>query len=309
MSFVFLNDEGEAALELAIELVESGAGALDVVEQTIRSVESNQNVKTVALGGLPNICGEMELDASIMEGQTLRSGAVGAIRGVVNPISVARKVLEVSPHEILVGDGASRFAKDAGFPVENALTAEAKAAYQDWLQKNVPEHVRKTWNTAPLNDWVLKTSFKDEVKDTAVCVVCDKNGAWASGASTSGWPFKHPGRLGDSPIIGAGHYTNSRYGAAACTCAGEMAVRLSLSRALVCYLKAGMSAEDACREGVNDIKQLAGGYIDTLVLHAIDVQGAPFAITTGEPHHYFVWHSDKPGAETKHWAVGPVACS
>lgn len=127
---VVTNNEGTSGVPETARLLKSGAPALDAVEAGIRLVEADENVRTVGRGGWPNLLGEVELDASVMDGTTLRTGAVGALKGFLHPVSVARQVLERVPHELLVGEGAGRFAAEIGAEAGDLLTPHARAAWQ-----------------------------------------------------------------------------------------------------------------------------------------------------------------------------------
>ncbi len=260
-----------------MEILRSGGSALDAVEATIRPVEDNPDDRTVGFNGYPNILGELELDASIMDGRTLESGAIGALKGVIPAISVARKVMETLPHVLLVGDGADRFAKEMGFEsTEELLTPEVKAAREKILRQDMSAaEFASLAESDNLRQWVKLATDPERTYGTVNVIAQDQNGDIACGVSTSGWAWKYPGRLGDSPIIGAGNYADNRYGAAACTGMGEMAIRASTARSIVLYLKMGLSITDACAQAMQDLNELGGKFIGRMNLIALDKDGTP----------------------------------
>lgn len=266
----------------AMEILRGGGSALDAVEVCIRAVESNLNDHSVGLGGLPNVLGVVELDASIMDGRTLAAGAVAAVKGYEHPITIARKVMERLPHVLLVGDGAEQFAADIGEPQVNLLTEEAKAIYEGKLRENT--HPMILAQNQKLRELVAKVAQQaetasEEFHGTVDVMAMDARGNIASGVSTSGWAWKYPGRVGDSPIIGAGNYADNRYGACACTGYGEMALRCSTAHSVIVYMKMGVSLEDAAREAMRDLKILTLPFEGRMNLIAIDRRGNHVSMT------------------------------
>jgi L-asparaginase / beta-aspartyl-peptidase len=292
---VITNEEGEAGFGPAIEAIQKGESPLDVVEKAIRIVELDPLVRTVGYGGAPNIMGEMEFDASILDGDTLQTGAVGALKGTPNAISVARKILERLPHVMLVGEGASRFAAECGLNNGQVLSGQTKEEYKLWVEKNLPPNFTSERDHLTLGDLVWKTT-KYKPHGTVVYLVEDSKGRIAGGASTSGWSYKYPGRLGDSPIIGAGLYVDSRYGAAACTHTGEMSIRAGTARAVVLYMKKGASVEEACEEAFEDLAALKGGVLGKLAIYALKADGSYYSAITehDERTACLSWREGKP---------------
>lgn len=283
---------GAVGMDAAWAILEAGGSALDAVEAATRLVEDNPEDHSVGYGGYPNLLGEVELDASIMEGTALRAGAVGALKGYRNPISVARRVLEELPHVMLVGEGAARFAAELGMVSENLLTPPAEATWRaglagqralDWA--GAPELLATLLRRAP-----QITQDPEHTTGTVNFLAQDRQGRIASAVSTSGWAWKYPGRLGDSPLIGAGNYADDRYGAAACTGWGEGAIRMSTARSVVLYLKAGYPLEEACREALRDLAPLLAGTPNTLNLVAIDREGRHCAFSSVEDRSYVYRH-------------------
>ena len=260
-------------MNAAVEAVHAGRSALDAVETGIRAVELDPSIRSVGFGGAPNMLGEMELDASIMCGATLRTGAVAALKGFLHPITVARRVMERTPHVMLAGDGAARFAGAIGEQAGDLLSEEARDDYERWLADHLPPDVKSRWPDVALHELIPPMARTGKPAGTTCFLARGNDGHWAGGVSTSGWAYKHPGRLGDSPIIGAGLYVDDRYGAAACTNTGEMTVRSGTARAVVAYLKHGASVSEACAEAIDDLRALKGGYLGPVIVHAVDRDG------------------------------------
>jgi L-asparaginase len=290
---VVTNNEGGCGIAETAARLEQGQFALDAIEAGIRLVEADESVRTVGRGGWPNLLGEVELDASVMDGTSLRTGAIGALQGFLHPISVARQLLERLPHELLVGSGAARFAQEIGAETGDLLMPHARDAWQRWFETEVPADQQKRWPNTPLAELCRHAIDPEIGRDTTVFIAQDKDGHICAGTSTSGWGWKYPGRLGDSPIIGAGSYADSRYGACACTGVGEMSIRAGTARAVVLYLKMGMSVEEAVYEAVSDMRALDGGLLGRVTIHAIDKNGCHkvVAVNGGPENHYWIWHA------------------
>jgi len=285
------NNEGWPGVSRTAQALATGERAMDAIEAGIRLVEADERVRTVGRGGWPNILGEVELDAAIMDGDTRRTGAVGALKGFAHPISIARAVLERLPHELLAGDGAARFARDIGAERSENLIEDSAAAWRRWVDANVSGEARRRWPEGPLEAHCRRAVDPERGRDTTVFLALDADGSIASGVSTSGWAWKHPGRLGDSPIIGAGSYADSRHGAAACTGAGEMAIRCATARTVVLLMRMGMSVEEAVNEAACDLATLEGGLLSRVTVHAIDATGgyAVAAVNAEASPHHWLW--------------------
>jgi L-asparaginase/N4-(beta-N-acetylglucosaminyl)-L-asparaginase len=217
---------GAIGVGAAVPVLARGGSALDAVEAGINAVELDPSVASVGLGGLPNAAGVVELDALVMQGSSLAFGAVAALRGIATPISVARRVMEVSRHPFLVGDGALGFAREHGFAERELLTASSRARFE-------------AWRAGSRRDVRL-------LHDTVGLVALDAAGLLVAGCSTSGIPFKAPGRVGDSPVVGAGAYCDDAVGGAAATGNGDAMLRYLLSYACVEAMRAGLEPEAAC---------------------------------------------------------------
>ena len=308
------NNEGTIGVAATARHLAENAPALDAIEAGIRLIEADPSVRTVGRGGWPNLLCQLELDACLMDGDTLRSGAVGALQGFLHPVSVAREVMRRLPHELLVGDGAARFAREIGAEPADNLVEDARSAWQAWFDAELSERQKRDWPDiplAPLCRHAIDPETAGEAgQDTTVFLAQDARGSIGSGTSTSGWGWKYPGRLGDSPIVGAGSYADSRYGAAACTGAGEMTIRCGTARSIVLYMKRGAGVADAVLEAVDDMRALRGGLLSRVTLHAIDTRGSHkvVAVNGSGDNTYWLW--DGAGAPralpAEPVAIGPV---
>ncbi|NHJ47097.1 MAG: N(4)-(beta-N-acetylglucosaminyl)-L-asparaginase [Asgard group archaeon] len=302
------------ALPIGIKLLLEGKSALDAVEETIKLVEDNVDDWTVGSGGLPNLLGEVELDASVMDGKSLRAGAVAGIKHHKNPISIARKVMEDTPHVLLVGEGADQFADVMGFKRTNLLSESSKDIHKDFLEgKGIVKRDYDTEDSLKTKERYLK-SFQRMVKNdnlmewykkyinsthgTVNVIAKDQNGNICCGVSTSGISFKFPGRAGDSPIIGAGNYADNRYGAAACVGVGELVIRLALARVAVYELSKGATVEEAAVNAVKSMKDLAPdkGSVSIIVM---DKEGNVTAACNWKNYYFWVATPDNPVPQKK----------
>lgn len=267
------NNEGTVGVPTTVRMLADGAAALDAIEAGIRLIEAAPTVRTVGRGGWPNLAGEVELDACLMDGTTLRTGAVGALKGYLHPVSVAREIMRRLPHEFLVGEGAARFAREIGADTADNLIEDSRRVWQAWFDRTLTPAQKQAWPDIPLAELCRHAIDPETGRDTTVFLAQDRGKNICSGTSTSGWGWKYPGRLGDSPIIGAGSYADTRYGAAACTGAGEMTIRCCTARSVVLYMKRGATVADAVLEAVEDMRALKTGLINRVTIHAIDPRG------------------------------------
>jgi L-asparaginase len=286
----------------------NNGSALDAVEAGIRVVELDPKVRSVGFGGAPNILGQMEGDASIMCGASLRTGAVGALKNYFHPISVARQVMERTPHVMLVGEGAELFAAEIGERKGNLLSEEARADYESWLKDHVPREGYERWPDVPLASLIPLPANRGTAHGTTVFLVRSSEGNLAGGVSTSGWAYKYPGRLGDSPIIGAGLYVDNRFGAVACTHTGEMTIRAGTSRTIIAYVKKGATVEEACHEALDDLRVLKGGHMGRVVIHAVDRAGIPYVVGLGldEGIPYWFWTEGMKDVECRYGSIEKI---
>jgi isoaspartyl peptidase/L-asparaginase-like protein (Ntn-hydrolase superfamily) len=251
----------------AMDLLRAGSSALDAVEFAVRAVEANEADHYVGVGGLPNLLGDVELDASIMEGATRKAGAVAAVRGFPHPISIARAVMDRLPqHLLLVGTGAERFADEVGIERGETLTDEAKKLWQEGLQPQALDGIAERHGDGELAyrrqviDRLGSMTPHDGPWGTVNVLALDAAGNLAVAVSTSGYPWKYPGRVGDSALIGSGNYCDNRVGAAACTGRGELAIRAGTAREVLLALRAGRDPAQACAAALAETLELPDDY-------------------------------------------------
>jgi beta-aspartyl-peptidase (threonine type) len=273
---------GAAALPAGMRVLARGGSALDAVEVCAKIVEADTTDTSVGRGGKPNVLGEVELDASIMDGTTHRTGAVAALVGYLHPITVARAVMERTPHVFIVGDGAARLAREIGAVRTQNLTPSTRKLWVERLVKvgETPSSVRRRAKLLP----VVRKTVREE-RGTVNFLALDRRRNVASAVTTSGWAYKYPGRVGDSPVIGAGNYCDSRYGAAACTGYGELAIRSVTAKTAVDRLASGMPPDMVARSAIADANSLEDAAFNIVVLTA---KGAHASATNREGRRY-VW--------------------
>ncbi|XP_041036557.1 N(4)-(Beta-N-acetylglucosaminyl)-L-asparaginase isoform X5 [Carcharodon carcharias] len=226
-----------AAVERVRRLMAAGSGATHCVQEAMAELENDKETGcfVVGRGGFPNKAGVVQCDAAIMEGLPGRFGAVAALPGVGIPLTVARMVMDKNTHNMLVGEGAAAFAKEQGFSIEDNSDMMSEAgldAYEEFLENR-------------------KSTSKNH--DTLGLIVLDHLGNITVGVSTSGAPFKDPGRVGDSPLPGCGLYADNRAGAAAATGDGDKIMCFCPSFHVVQLMKQGLSPADACQSVIQDI--------------------------------------------------------
>ena len=237
-------NHGVPANEEAWKVLKAGGNALDAVELGVRTAEANPDIQTVGLGGFPDREGNVTLDACIMDHKS-NCGAVSFLQHIKHPISVARRVMEKTPHIMLTGEGALQFALEQGFEKENLLTPASKKAYEEWLQKS---------NYKPI--------INIENHDTISMLALDQDGNLSGACTTSGAAWKMHGRVGDSPIIGAGLFLDNEVGAAAATGLGEAVIRTAGSAMVVELMRQGKSPYQACKEVVERIYNIHKNHSD-----------------------------------------------
>lgn len=284
---IVASSNGKVGISAAMGVLRNGGSAIDAVEAGTRLVESNPQDDTVGLGGIPNLLGQVELDASIMDGRTLAAGAVAALPGYEHPISIARKVMEELPHVLLVGSGAERFAAEMGFQCGELLTEGAREAWEKRLRQAMPGEVLANLREEPaLRQWVQRVRESRRSGGTVNFLAQDADGNICAGVSTSGQGWKYPGRVGDSPLIGAGNYADNRYGAAACTGLGEMAILAGTAHSVVLYLKMGLSLGEAGCQAMQDLHALSAPHLGEMNLVALDRDGRHAAFSNREDRTY-----------------------
>lgn len=276
------SERSEIGLPLGMDVLRNGGSALDAVEATLRACEDNLADHYVGTGGLPNAQGVVELDASLMVGSTRGFGAVGALQGYPHPISVARAVLERLPqHCLLVGEGAALFAREHGFETADLLTQESRRLFREALAPST-ESVEGERTASQAGDEAYRLAAIDLVDrfaphdgpwGTINVIALDSHGELVVGVSTSGYPWKFPGRVGDSALPGAGNWCDLRGGGAACTGRGELSMRSGTARTVVDALARGEDVEKACLAALADAADLPDPFRAELRVLALTPDG------------------------------------
>lgn len=264
---------GKPANEAALKVLLAGGSILDAIEKGIGIVESDPGNPSVGLAGIPNAAGIVQLDAAMMSGPGHRAGSVAALEGILHPISAARRVMEKTPHVMLVGEGARLFALEEGL---ESVPVNSQKLLDEWRKKRAAE---KNLPNGP--------AATDKNHDTIALLVLGSDGHIAGGCSTSGLGKKLPGRVGDSPIIGSGLYVDDEVGAAGATGLGENIMRYCGSFLVVEYMRQGLSPEEACIEAVRRIIRQEGKSGDLAInFVALDKQGrfGAASSSTGFPY-------------------------
>ncbi|KKX48931.1 isoaspartyl peptidase/L-asparaginase family protein [Sphingobacterium sp. IITKGP-BTPF85] len=242
-------DFGIAANQAAWEVLKKGGKAIDAVEQGVRVPEADLKNMTVGKGGYPDRDGIVTLDACIMDSEG-NCGSVAALEHIAHPISVARLVMDKTPHVMLAGDGALQFALENGFEKEDLLTPEGEKAWKEWLKEKKYKPVMNIENKSFAVERLPGNQYNH---DTIGMLALDAQGNLSGACTTSGMAFKMHGRVGDSPIIGAGLYVDNEVGGATSTGVGEEVIRTVGSFLVVELMRQGYSPEDACKEAVKRI--------------------------------------------------------
>jgi N4-(beta-N-acetylglucosaminyl)-L-asparaginase len=278
---VISSANGRAACKQAREMLDQGADTLDAVIAGVNIIELDPNDTSVGYGGLPNEDGVPELDASVMHGPSRRCGAVAALRGIKTPSKIAKLVMENTTHVMIVGDGALRFAQAFGYKEEDLLTEKSRLAWLVWKQS--------LRSTGAFNNWIsmdrnlsaqnapverLKETFPQFDSDTLAwawrmavhptygtinCLSLNEKGEMSGVTTTSGLAWKIPGRVGDSPIIGAGLYVDQDVGAAGSTGVGEENIRVAGGHTIVENMRHGMHPKDAV---IDALRRVSRNYND-----------------------------------------------
>ncbi|MCE7742966.1 MAG: isoaspartyl peptidase [Candidatus Heimdallarchaeota archaeon] len=261
----------DVGLPAGLKILREGGSALDAVEESIKLIENNPYDITVGFNGFPNLLGTVELDASIMDGKTRQAGSIAAVRNFRHPISIARKVMEISPHVMLVGEGAEKFARALGFIEEDIIDELGIKNYHNIIEgkslempqeaqtlvrelfMRFDDHLKEVMEKYAVKDWYRKLSF--DKHGTTNVIALDKHNNLAVGVSTSGLAMKFPGRVGDSPLFGAGIYCSETVGAA-CTGTGELAIRLSTARLVVDRYERKLPLDESTRSGITDLMKI-----------------------------------------------------
>ncbi|MCU0461735.1 MAG: N(4)-(beta-N-acetylglucosaminyl)-L-asparaginase [Bacteroidales bacterium] len=251
------NDTGKNAMEAGWEILIKGGSAVDAVEKAANIIELDPEDTSVGFGGLPNENGVVQLDASFMDGKTYSAGAVACLENIKTPASVARMVMQHTDHVLLVGTGALEFAKAWGFPEENLLTEKARKIWLRWKEEmsedddwGAPDHLKNIMKKESY--WRDFPDIEHHYGTTNVLAI-DSNGDIAGCTTTSGLSFKINGRVGDSPIIGAGLYVDNEVGAAGATGRGEDVIKSCASYYMVMRMKDGRTPQQACEDALQMI--------------------------------------------------------
>ena len=267
----------DLAVETAAKVLEKGGSALEAVEQGCRIEEANEKGQSVGKGGLPDRDGDVTLDACIMD-EKGNYGAVLGVKNIKHVISVARKVMENTPHVMLIGEGAKKFAISEGFQPENLLTEKSKKAWEKWKEKSE-----------------YKPIINIENHDTIGMLAIDKTGNISGACTTSGLAYKMAGRVGDSPIIGGGLFVDNEIGGASATGLGEEVLKTVGSFLIVELMRQGKTPQEACEEAIGrivnkpgkDFKDFQVGYI------AVNKQGETGAYSIHEWFSYNVYKNQE----------------
>lgn len=249
-----------AAAAAGLRTLQRGGSAVDAVESAVVSMEDNP-VFNAGTGSTLNLMGEVEMDAAIVDGNNLRVGAVALVRGVRNPIRLARLVMDKTDHVLMAGYGAERIAAAFGLPPSNPVVKDRLVSWQKamrGLRQGKAEYFRKNFR-------LVKTKFPFEIGDTVGALALDRKGGLAAACSTGGVLLKLPGRIGDSAIMGAGLYADSRIGAATATGIGELAVRSVLSKTTVEMMNT-VTAEGASVDAVANVGKRVGKGVGLITL-------------------------------------------
>ena len=265
---------GKASNDEALRVLTKGGSILDAVEHGIKVTESDTKNRSVGISGSPNAAGVVQQDACIMHGPGHQAGSVAAIEGIIHPISAARRVMEKTPHVMLVGDGARMFAIEEGL---KSIEVDSSKWHEAWRKER-----------ASKNQAVQKRSKDDH--DTIALLVLGPDGNIAGGCSTSGWGGKLPGRVGDSPIIGSGLYIDNEVGAAGATGLGENVMRHCASFMVVEFMRQGLHPQEACLRAIHRISRIDPLATEDLAINfvALDKKGRYGAAGTGTGFKYSV---------------------
>lgn len=269
---------GQTAVRTAAPLLQRGQAALDAAIAGAQAVEDDPAVNSVGYGGLPNSAGVVSLDSCVMDGRTLNCGAVAGVENIKHPAALAKRVMERTRHVLLVGEGARQFALQQGFPMENLLTPEALTEWQ--RRRNTNQQRENQPNRRPED--AMDTPAEDD-HDTVTVLALDQQNHLGGVCTTSGLANKLPGRVGDSPIIGAGLYVDDSAGAAGATGVGEEVIRVGGSLLVVEAMRAGRNPQEACEQVIRRIIDVAvrrGVHPASVALIALDRQGRIGAAAT-----------------------------
>lgn len=255
---------GQRAVAKAMEVLGAGGAPMEAVVEGVNIVELDAEDTSVGYGGLPNEEGVVQLDSSVMNGPTRGAGAVAALEGIKTPSRVALAVMRYTDHVLLVGEGAQRFAVSMGFQVEDLLTERARRRWLEWRARLSPDddYLVPEQSGEPVQRFPVSGGAEEGMRDsfdgvrpwgTINCNVIDRHGSVAGVTTTSGLAFKIPGRVGDSPIVGAGLYVDNDVGACGSTGRGEAVIKTCGSHTVVELMRQGKSPRDAALEALRRV--------------------------------------------------------
>lgn len=273
---------GLAAVSRALAELDAGASTVEAVVRGVNLVEEDPDDTSVGYGGLPNALGVVQLDASVMHGPTRGAGAVAALEGIKRPSLVALDVMRYTDHVLLVGEGAQRFARSMGHPVEELLTDESRRRWVEWRARLSDDDEYLTPDQSleldddegfrppgAYGDALLDSHDGVRPQGTINCNIVDANGDLSGVTTTSGLAYKIPGRVGDSPLIGAGLYVDNDVGAAGSTGLGEAVIKTCGAHTVVELMRGGLAPTDACLEALRRIVRF------TVAPRHLDEEGRP----------------------------------
>lgn len=295
------NSEAWPGIAHSAELLNAQEYGLDAIVAGISLVEREVKVRSVGFGGWPNMLGRMEFDAGVMDGTSREAASVGAVPETVPVAALALEVMHRLPHVTLVGEGARRFADEVGLPRCEALLDDSRRVWRERLERELSAEELAAFPAIPLAPLSRTITDPERVRDTTVFLCSDAANRICAATSTSGWAWKYPGRLGDSPIVGAGFYADSRYGAAACTHTGEMTMRCGTARTIVLAMKLGLSLTEAVDLAVEELAELKEGFLGPVVIHAIDANGNHdvTSFRCQDEIKYWLWKAGMPEPELR----------
>ncbi len=325
---VISSANGTAACQKAREMIASGADTLDAVIAGVNIVELDPNDTSVGYGGLPNEDGVVELDSCVMHGPTRRAGSVGAIQGIKTPSKIAKLVMDHTTHVMIVGEGATRFAEAEGYKREDLLTEKSRTAWLVWKESLRSPGAFNNWISMKDNLTAEARPPLDQLQErfprvdrgtlawawemavhptygTINCLGLNEKGEMSGVTTTSGLAWKIPGRVGDSPIIGAGLFVDPDVGGAGSTGVGELNIRVAGGHTVVESMRRGMSPKDAVLEALKRVSKLYNDdktLLDKLDIefYALRVDGEHAAGSLWGSHKSYKRYSVNDGGESRH---------